>query len=408
MRHRRVRLALASAALSAAVLAAAGGPAAAVSAPKVATLYVAPPVGRSRLSPVCQKASYSDINDALSEAIAGDEIVVCPGTYSGSVSITTNSTTQPVITTGVEVNKSVDLVGLRGATIDAVGLDNGVTFYDARSAKLRGFTIVGALGEGVYAVVSTKISIADNVVRDNDAGTAFSGYAECKTSAGLQGSCGYGIHLLSVTDSTVLDNTVQLNSGGILLTDEWGPTHANTVRGNVVKDNKTYSGIELAGNSSAALGSLGVPTPKLGGVYGNTISHNIVISNGTGGQGGGILLTASVNDGAAYSNLIFGNEIDSNGLGGITIHKHFALSNLDGNTIADNFIGSNNVAGEAADSSTTGIFVGRDFASFPPVAVTIYDNTISFDHYGIFDNAGGSRLTRFGNHFVHVAVDIRA
>ena len=399
---------LASAALAAALLAATGGPAAAGPAPKVTTLYVAPPEGRSTLSPVCQKASYTDINDAVSEAIAGDEIVVCPGTYTSSVSITTNSTTQPVITTGVEVNKSIDLVGLRGATIDAVGLDAGVTFYDATSATLHGFTIAGALGEGIYALVSTKISVADNVVRGNDTGTMASGYAECKTPTGLQGSCGYGIHLLSVTHSSVLDNTVELNSGGVLLTDEWGPTHANTVRGNLIKDNETYSGIELAGSSSAALGTLGARTPKLGGVYGNTVSHNIVISNGTGGQGGGILLTATVKGGAAYSNLLFANEIDSNGLGGITIHKHFALSNLDGNTIADNFIGSNNVAGEAADSSTTGIFVGRDLASFPPVSVTIYNNTISFDHFGIFDNAGRSTLTRFGNHFVHVAVDVKA
>jgi len=333
---------------------------------------------------------------------------VCPGTYTGSVSITTNSSAQPAITTGVEVNKSIDLVGLRGATIDAAGLDTGVTFYDATSAELKGFTITGALGEGVYALVSTKITIEDNIVKGNDTGTAASGYAECKTPAGLQDSCGYGVHFLSVTHSNVTDNTIELNSGGILLTDEWGPTHANSVRGNLVKSNETFSGIDLAGSNDAALTSLGSPTPKLGGIYGNTISHNIVVSNGTAGQGGGIMITVNIKGGGAYDNVVTGNEIDGNGLGGIAIHKHYVLANLNGNTISDNFIGDNNVAGDAADAATTGVFVGRDYATFPPVAVSVYDNTISFDHYGIFDNAGGSKLTRFGNHFVHVAVDVRA
>ena len=411
MKFRLIWTILASAGLAAGLVAGATAtaiPASAGVARKLADLYVAPPTERSDLSPACKTAGFTDINDAVSQAIAGETVVVCPGTYTGSVSITTNSSAQPAITTGVEVNKSIDLVGLHGATIDAAGLDTGVTFYDATSAELKGFTITGALGEGVYALVSTKITIEDNVVKGDDTGNAASGYAECKTPTGLQDSCGYGIHFLSVTHSNVTDNTIELNSGGILLTDEWGPTHANSVRGNLVKDNEPFSGIDLASNSDAALSSLGAPTSKLGGIYGNTISHNIVVSNGTGGQGGGIMITAKVKGGGAYDNLLTGNEIDSNGLGGITILKQYALSDLNSNTISDNFIGANNVAGKTADPATTGVFVERDYATLPPVAVSVYDNTISFDHFGIFDNAGGSKLTRFGNHFVHVVVDVHA
>ena len=47
---------------------------------------------------------------------------------------------------------------------------------------------------------------------------------ECQAAGEVPGDCGEGIHLMSVADSTVAGNYVTGNSGGILLTDEFGPT----------------------------------------------------------------------------------------------------------------------------------------------------------------------------------------
>jgi parallel beta-helix repeat protein len=386
----------------------AGGPAAGAVKPHApAALYVAPPVGRSGLPAGCQTAAYTDVNSAIQAAVAGDTVIVCPGTYAGGVSIATSSSAQPTITTGVEIDKSIDLVGLHGAVINATGLDNGVTFYDATDAKLTGLTITGALGEGVFAIVSTKITLKDNIVKENDLGTSTSGYAECTTASGTLGDCGFGIHLISVTESRVLDNTVESNSGGILLTDEYGPTHGNLVEDNLVEDNQTQSGITLASRIATALSALGARTAIMGGVYGNTISDNLVVSNGSTAPGGGILLTADVRGGGTYDNLVTRNDIEGNGLGGVTILKHYGLSDVSGNVIADNRIGANNVLGQPADALTTGIFVGRDSTLFPPITVTVCDNIIASDHYGIFDDAGASGLTRFGNHYKKVVVRVR-
>lgn len=397
----------ASAALLGGFTTVAGGPATGAIKPHApALLYVAPATSRATLSPRCQNAPYIDINAAIDTAVAGDTIVVCPGTYTGFMPIATSSSAQPTITTGVEINKSIHLVGLPGATINAAGLDNGVTFDDVSNATLRGFTITGAIGEGVLAMVSTEITIKDNSVDENDGGTATSGYAECRTTSGAQGDCGFGIHLLSVTNSNVIDNTVERDSGGILLTDEYGPTHGNSVNGNLVEEDRTYSGIKLAGCIDTALSSQGQRTAVMGGVYDNAIANNVVTSDGTAGLGAGILLTASVRGGGSYDNVVVRNEISDNGLAGVMIEKHFALSDVSGNVLASNRIGTNNVVGEPADALTTGILVGRDQLSFQPIAATVYDNTIASDHYGIFDNAGTPDLTRFGNHFKKVIVSV--
>jgi len=72
--------------------------------------------------------------------------------------------------------------------------------------------------------------IKHNVVKANDQGglpanAATTKYAECQASGNIPGDCGEGIHLWSVATSQVLLNTVPGNAGGILLTDEFGPTH---------------------------------------------------------------------------------------------------------------------------------------------------------------------------------------
>ena len=120
----------------------------------------------------------------------------------------------------------------------------------------------------------SHITIADNTLRAN----------------GLNPTTpGWGIHLMSASDSTVADNRASGNGGGIYLTDEVGPNHNNRVLDNRVTNNNLQCGIILAGH----VATLNVPsmTPNgTGGVYRNLVAHNVVIANGTTSQGGGATL----------------------------------------------------------------------------------------------------------------------
>ena len=121
-----------------------------------------------------------------------------------------------------------------------------------------------------------------------------------------------------MTGSTVKNNTSEFNSGGMLLSDEFGPTSHNTIKGNLVEDNESDCGITIVGHNAGAVNSKGVPQPKVAGVFDNLVTANMVISNGTTGEGGGILLAGV----ASYDNTITDNEIAGNGLAGVTIHEH--------------------------------------------------------------------------------------
>jgi hypothetical protein len=208
---------------------------------------------------------------------------------------------------------------------------------------------------------------------------------------------------MTVTNATVLNNTIEFNSGGVLLSDEFGPTSRNIIKGNLVEDNESDCGITIVGHNAKAVNSAGVPQPTVAGVYDNLIVDNSVISNGTTVEGGGVLLAGA----ASYDNTISDNEIAGNGLSGITIHEH-GVDALSGDVIVDNLIGTNNITGDpgTADQLTTGIFVEKDSPKFPRVSITIKNNTIAWNHYGVFDNTAGA-LHLSANIFRHVKKSVQ-
>ncbi len=401
-----IRAVVPAAVLLGAIVASGVGVAGAAAASTSKTLWVAPTTAVAGESTACRMAPYHQINSAIAAASSGDTVKVCAGTYTGSTTITTGVPIQPTITTGAEINKSIRLMGEPGAIIDATNLDNGVTFFATSHATVEGFSVTGALGEGILALGSTGITIRHNVVEHNDNGGVTSGWFECAGSGNVPGDCGEGIHLMSSSWSFVLGNTSMFNSGGILLDDDLGPNNHNTVDGNLVEDNESDCGITVVGHSSTAVNSSGMPTPTMGGTFDNVIHNNVVISNGTTGDGGGILFAAGASGGGSYDNTASGNEIVGNGLSGITIHQHFPLSDVSGDTFWDNAIGTNDILGDpgTGDSSTTGILVDNG-GTGKRIQVTVVKNTIAFNTFGIYDDAPG--LDEAGNTFVHVKVDIK-
>jgi hypothetical protein len=280
-------------------------------------------------------------------------------------------------------------------------------------------TVTGAIGEGILATGSLKhhdishVVIKRNHVTGNNRGgippRKKSPYPECAEAGQIPGDCGEAIHLMGVSDSRVTHNFIKNNQGGVLLTDEFGPTHGNLVDHNVITKNAYDCGVTLPGHNPNALNSAGKPQPSVAGVYDNTVRYNHITDNGQKGEGAGVLFANAGPGTASYNNLVEYNYIAGNELSGVTMHAHTLgpgqFEDLSGNRILHNVIGKNNTGGDPLDGKptdphTTGILV---FSGTVPLKVTISHNRIHNNHYGIWLGVG-KRVTAAmnGNSFRNV------
>jgi parallel beta-helix repeat protein len=333
------------------------------------TLYVNASTVATDSDSSCTSAAYSTISAAVSAAASGSRIVVCRGVYAEDVT----------------VSKPLTIV-TDGATVNAAGLDNGFAIVaGGAGSSIEGFKVENAIGEGILANGTSNVRIAHNLVTGNDQGvTQTTTYPECVVSSqNPVPDCGEGIHLMSTSRSLVTGNTVVDNAGGILLTDETGPTHENVISRNRVANNSDDCGITLAGHNPGAAPN-GVPAGTVGGVYDNLIVHNVSADNGIKGQGGGLILASPVPGGGVYDNTVRGNLFRGNGLAGVTLHSHVPGQDLNGNRVIGNVFSTNNLDGDndfpAVDSVTTGVFVG----TVGPLTIAISHNVISSNVDGIF------------------------
>ena len=167
------------------------------------------------------KQPCKTIGHAVAKAPRRTTIIVRRGVYRDSVTI----------------DKRLRLVGLHRPVIDAMGDTNGILIsgHAAAHSLVQGFVVERANQEGILVMRTTQITIQNNLVRQNDLGAAApQPTGECAPQGQVPGDCGEGLHLMSVTRSRVLSNTVTRNAGGILLTDELGPTAHNLLRRNRV------------------------------------------------------------------------------------------------------------------------------------------------------------------------------
>jgi Right handed beta helix region len=366
-------------------------------------LFVSPGAKAGRADRSCWSAAYSSVQAAVDAAPSGGTVVVCRG----------------VFTEDVIVAKPLTLLGTRGAVVHGSSTANGMCdqlgpggpgsapclaaiTIKSGHVTVKGLTVTGAIGEGILATGSLAggsiddLVISGNRVFHNDLGgippTSDSPYPQCLEQGQVPGDCGEGIHLMGVWDSVVSRNLVWGNSGGVLLTDEFGPTHDNRITHNVVTHNLYDCGITAPGHNPYALDAAGNPQPSVAGVYDNVISHNWITGNGVKGEGAGVLFANAAAGTASYDNLVTHNYIAGNELAGVTLHAHplapGQFEDLSGNRIVHNVIGRNNVGGDpdAGDTSTTGVLV----LAAVPVEVTIAHNRIGHDEYGIWLGTGGN------------------
>ncbi len=386
------------------------------------TLYVSKHAASSGAGRSCSSATFKTIKSAINAAPAGGRVVVCRGVYHEQVVVAKPLSLAGVGATidekGVKPTFSVNPPGIGRTTIFA-----GVVIVSSH-VRFSGFKVTNALGEGILAAGVPKpvkdISISHSSVVHNDLGGGVppvSKYFECAAQGPEPGDCGEGVHLLSVAWSHVQGNYIADNSGGVLLTDELGPTDHNVVSGNTVTGNASDCGITVPGHNPKALNSKGKRQPSVAGVYDNVISGNVVTRNGLKGFGAGVLFANATAGTASYNNLVEHNYIEGNGLAGVTMHAHTLAAgkfeDLSGNTIIDNVIGKNNITGDTLDSPhspkdplTTGVLV---FSGGTRVSVTVAHNSISNNHFGTWLSkpvtAHGVRTNSFHNVKVPVSAN---
>ncbi len=385
-------------------------------------IFVSPSAHRHGADRSCRSAAFRTIQSAVNAVPAGGTVVVCKGTYHEQV----------------VVSKPVSLVGLR-ASIDEAGVTptfkvnvpglGPQTIFAAvvilsSHVRFTGFTVEHAQGEGILAAGLgrdiTGISISASAVVHNDLGFGFpkpkSSYFECQPAGEIPGDCGEGIHFTAVAFSAVKGNLIAGNSGGVLLSDDTGPTHGNLVADNRVTGNATDCGITVPGHNPNALSATGQRQPSVAGVYGNVIARNVVTNNGLKGEGAGVLFANASPGTASYDNLVEGNYIAGNGLPGVTFHAHVVpkgkFEDLSGNKVIGNAIGKNNLLGDTLDSPaspkdlvTTGVLV---YSGGTPVTVTIARNHIFNDVIGIWLSKAVTAFGLRSNTFTNVIIPISA
>lgn len=342
----------------------------------------------------CTGPVFTKIGTAVASATPGSTVAVFPGTYDEMVTL--NLTNLQLV--GMNPKKTI---------IDATGQPNGVLAM-ASGAVISGFTIENASHEGILvtgpapscntntppdctpsAPPLTNVTVSNNIVTDNDKGLNTT--TNPPTCAGVPDfeseDCGEAIHLDGVDFSTIANNMVKKNAGGILLTDETNENVGNLVNGNDVENNTPDCGITLPSHPPA--GSAANIGSRSFGVSQNTVANNISKANGAAGVG---VFTPTPRT-SSRDNLIVGNTIANNILPGVTFHSHGARQNLNGNRVISNIISANGAdpapgPGETGPSQSTGIEVFADLAAVP-VDVDIAGNTISKETNSIWVGAPG-------------------
>lgn len=335
------------------------------------------------------------ITAALGAASPGDTILVAPGTYKEDVVIT----------------KPIALLGsYRSSIIDASGLANGI-FVNGMAAPpkigisnvtISGFTVRNANFEGILIANATDVLLTGNLVTDNDksldiAASTCPGQPAFETEEG--DDCGEGIHLMGTYHVSVVDNESAYNSGGILTSDESGPSQGNLISGNYVHDNPYDCGITFASHPPAP------PAALPYGVTGNTISHNVSEHNGyqVPGAGAGVGIFAPLPGTTNAGNVVIDNDLIDNGATGVAMHNHVAAPapapavNLNDNIVVGNRISGNgpdNVGAETSDP--TGISV---YSVAPVSGTVISQNEFERESIDVDFNAPSGQMNVHLNNF---------
>jgi Right handed beta helix region len=278
---------------------------------------------------------------------------------------------------------------------------------------INGFNIHNAKFEGILSVNASDLTIVNNHVYDNNQAvvpgqTVCEGIPDFETSEGQD--CGEGIHLIANNRDTVVHNEVDHNSGGILISDETGPSSRNVISSNFVHDNPYACGITMASHPPA---TSVIPTAHASfTIFRNTIDHNESAHNGLGliGAGAGVGIFAPGPASGSFENVVISNNLHDNGLPGVTMHNHVAVPGLPAGDLDDNVIVANtfsNNAADTADAATAGPTGINIFSKVPVHGTVISQNVFANEAIDFAFNApAGSQVNAHFNNFSASSVGV--
>ncbi len=373
------------------------------------------PKATAKLTGCAAMTSFMTISSAVAAAAPGDTVYVVNGTYSEMVTIPATLTGLSLIgeESGCPLGGcppfllGVGALGKLKTIINASNLTNGI-WDQASSVTISGFAVSNANHEGILVQGAqptcttasppvctpagpsiNHVTISDNSITGNDKQAT---PTTCPGGPDLEaGDCGEGLHLDGVVLSTVVNNTVDGNAGGILITDETDPNHDNLILANDVEGNNTGAACGITLPSHTPQGSFANAGAACFGVFHNTVAGNISKGNS---NGAGVGVFAPFPGSAAYENVIAENQLIGNGQPGVSFHSHAPAQNLGGNTVVGNTIQGNGADPSPGPTETdgpaaaTGIEVYADLTA-PPLDVQIEGNTISDEANDIWVGAPG-------------------
>ncbi len=280
--------------------------------------------------------TYADVQSALDAATAGDTVAVCPGTWTGTLRV---STPDLVVRGYGAGTTTLDGAG-RGTTLEV--LASRLTVVDLR---VTGGTTAGS-GGGIRADKS-DLRLCSVTVDGNEAGSGGGVYV--------------GMGSLEVADSRFDGNTADYQGGAI----DAGSALLSIVGGQFEANASGYAGGAVFG---AVEGGMGVYTTTF-------------VDNRTGYEGGAVAVNGSTSGaGACFVDTVFtGNEADyaggavsSNGWGAMTFG--YETCTFDGNYAA---FGGGAIAYQqwGTDTSVT--------------VSTSFTGNVAGDHGGAIDLSGG-------------------
>ncbi|PSR20553.1 MAG: hypothetical protein C7B45_14515 [Sulfobacillus acidophilus] len=344
-----------------------------VSAPAMAAtqpsvVYVSPS-GSNTTGTGSASAPYATIPQALSQVAAGGTVILEPGTYDETLSITQDVNIEPDASQGGNAANTI---------LDASGFSNGIVISgsSANGTRISGITIENADNHGVFVQNSDNVVLSHLVVTKNG----------LKATANPKIDEDKAIELVGTSNGDVYDNVVEDNGAGIGLADNGqinpgapapagtaAPSYGNVIQDNTISGNSTGCGIVVASYNA-----------------GEGVIDNVIIDNSVSLSPAGIVVAADTPGTVAEGNQVLDNTATNNFLPGIILHSNAPDDIVSDNSVIGNTVSNNKADPDVtADNGPTGII---EIGAVEPVTHSIIaNNSISTETYGIYvDNAPGT------------------
>lgn len=236
--------------------------------------------------------AFATLQHAADMALAGDSVVVHPGTYMGFAAMDhIGTSTAPIV-----------FRAMAGATIDVPCSYNdldGINVENTAWIVVEGFRVEGMPRAGIRTALSDHVTIRHNVCADNYRWGIFTGFAE---------------HV-----------TIEHNecSGS---EDEHGIYHSNSADDPIIRFNHLHhnNGCGIHMNGDASMGGDGT-------ISGAQVYANIIHDNGAGG--GSAINGDGLIDASIYNNVVYGNHAS-----GISLYMIDAGAPSTGNRVYNNTV----------------------------------------------------------------------